>query len=273
MRTAGYESDDPGVIATRLVHVLFVVLLFPALLQAGSPAQTYTTITSLIVYSQTRSSTVSIGVTTLSGLTTSPYETSAGAIPPSFTSPATGQQICFYAPYHFRVDESVREVVGTVSASSPFNFYVMSQPQYDAFIAGNPPCGSSYFAITLGYLERTYNIDFTLAEGDYYIVLENVASYPITYTVQLFAFAAASSAMYSTIEAIQPMTYTSIISTPVLLTSQAATAAPTSFTPSILTETAIMTLAIGASLFALIWSRHRHRKVEHTRLTDARASG
>jgi len=253
-----------GVITTRLVHVLFVALLLPALLQAGSPVHTYATLTSLIVYSQTQSSTVSIGVTTLSGLTASPYEASVGAIPASFTSPASGQQICFYAPYHLHVDPSVREVVGTVSASSPFNFYVMSQPQYDAFIAGNPPCGSSYFAITLGYLERTYNVDLTLREGDYYIVLENVAGYPITYTVQMSAITAASSAVYSTTEAMQLVTYTSIISEPAPPTSQAGTPGPSSF-PSIPSEAAIIVLMITASLVVVIWWKRDHRKVEDPR--------
>jgi hypothetical protein len=222
--------------------------------------------TSLIVYSQTQSSTVSIGVTTLSSLTTSTYEAAAGAIPGSFTSPASGQQICFYAPYHIHIDPSVREVVGTVSASSPFNFYVMSQAQYDAFIAGNPPCGSSYFAITLGYLERTYNVNLIPSEADYYIVLENIANSPITYTVQLSAIAAASSAVYSTTEAIQLVTYTSIISEPSPLTSQPATPGPTNSQPSIPSEPTIIVLIVAASLIALIWSKRGHRNAEDTRV-------
>jgi len=254
------------VIATRLVHLLFLLLLVPAVLQVGSPTQTYTTFTSLIVYSQTQSSAVSIGATTFSGLTSSTYGTSVGTIPASYVSPATGQQICFYAPYHFHVDDSVREVIGTVSGSSPFNFYLMSQTQYDGFVAGNPPCGSSYVAIKLGYLERTFSVDFTPSAGDYYIVLENIASSPMTYTVELSAIVAASSAIYSTTEQINLVTYTSTLSQLALPVSQSETSTQTSPTPATPFTAAIVVLVFVASLAAFIWSKRRRRKEERTRV-------
>ena len=98
--------------------------------------------------------------------------------------------------------------MGTVSGSSPFNFYIMSQPQYNDFVNVNPPCGSSYTAITLGYVENEFNIDWTPNPGDYQILLQNIASSPITYTIQIFAIHNASSMVYSTMQVIQVVTST-----------------------------------------------------------------
>ena len=240
--------------------------MLPALLQVGSPGQTYTTITTLVVYSRTQSSVVSVGETTSSGLTTSTYGPSVGTIPASYTSPATGLQICYYVPYHFHVDDSVQRVVGYVSASSPFNFYVMSQGQYDYFIAQNPPCGSSYTAITLGYLENTFKVDLAAGSGDYYILLENVSNSPIKYSVQLFAIMKASSAIYSTTLAIRLVTYTSTLSQLALLTRQSQVTAQASPHPNAAFTIGIVTIAIIAFLAVFIWSKRRRRKEEPTRI-------
>jgi len=254
------------VIEMRIVHALVLVLLVPALFQVGAPAQTYTTdttITSLMVFSQTQSSIVSIGVTTLTGLTTSAYAPSAGTIPASYTSSSTGQQVCFYVPYHFHVYDSVSEVVGSVSASSPFNFYIMSQSQYDGFVAGNPPCGSSYEAITLGYMEKSFTVSFAPGPGDYYIIVENIASSSITYSIELSAIATPSSVICSTTEGTQLMTNIATFSEPVLPTYQSQ---PTTHASSALglsfTELTFIALIIAGLGAAFIWSKRRSQSKE-----------
>jgi len=249
-------------ITTRIFQLVLVIMLLPAVLQADSPAQTYTTTTSLVVYSRTQASTLSVGVTTLSGSTTSAYGVSVGTIPASYTSSSTGQQVCFYVPYHFNVESSVGEVIGSVSASSPFNFYLMSQSQYDAFVAGNPPCGSSYAAITLGYLERTFSVNFTPSPGDYYLILENIASTSITYTIELSAIAKASSIIYSTMETTQLTTLTETASQPILFNSQPAVTTQPASSISVSFAGAIFAILLVVALAVFISLKRRHRKEE-----------
>lgn len=205
-----------------------LVAALSGLLQFSSPNQTYSTSTTLAVYTNTQTSIVSIGQTTF--VTTSTYSIAAGTIPASYTSDVTGQQICYYVSYPFHVDESVQRIVGTVSGSSPFNFYIMSQTQYDDFVNKNPPCGSSYTAIILDYQRNQFNIDWTPNPGDYQILLQNMASYPITYNIQISAIGSASRVIYSTIQLTQVLTST----TPQVyeISAQSFTAASSSGTGS-----------------------------------------
>jgi len=246
--------------------MLFIFLLLTAILQVSSSAKSETTVTSLIVYSETQSSIVAAGQSTLTRTTTSIYPPAAGSIPASYTSPTTGQEICYYVPYHFHVDDSVRRVTGDISASTPFNFYLMSESQYDNFVAQNPPCGSSYVAITLGYLEYTFNIDLTPSSGDYYILIQNVSSSPITYTVNLTAVVNVTSPIYITTQAIVFATYTSTISTSLLVTAQSQTPPQATSISSSLFGAGLAAMIIAALLaFFVSWKRRRKRE-ERTRI-------
>jgi len=152
-------------------------------------------------------STFTIGTTTLAELTTSSYGPASGLIPGVFSA-YEGPTVCFYVPYMFHVDASAQRIRGTISGSSPFNFYIMSKAQHDAFVIAGPPCGSSYYALKLEYSIRTFTVDWMApSPGDYYILLENTSMYEIAYNIQLSAVEPASTLVYSTTTAIQTLTY------------------------------------------------------------------
>jgi len=240
----------------KIVSFVFVLAVLSALLQFGSPNQAYTTLTTFAVFTNTEPSTVSIGETSF--LTTSSYSVATGAIPASFTSDSTGQQICYYVPYPVHVDESIQRIVGTISGSSPFNFYIMSQAQYEDFLSGNPPCGSSYTAITLDYLRNEFNINWTPNPGDYYLLLQNIASYPITYTIQIFAIGNASSIVYSTTQLIQLATST--IPQISEIRAQSFSAVTSSGTNSVYDNLLPIGIVVMVIAVLILLSRSRRRK-------------
>lgn len=85
----------------------------------------------------------------------------------------------------------------------------MSQAQYNDFVSENLPCGSST-AIKVDYSRNEFSINWTPNPGDYYILLQNISSYAITYTIQIFAIGYVSSTVYSTMQLIQVATLTQI---------------------------------------------------------------
>jgi hypothetical protein len=152
-------------------------------------------------------STLTIGTTTLAQLTTSSYNPASGYIPGVF-SPYEGPTICFYVPYFFHVEASAQRIQGTISGSSPFNFYIMSKPQYDYFVLASPPCGSSYQALKLDYSIRSFTLDWVAPQpGDYYILLENTSMYVIAYSIQLSVTEPATTIVYTTTTVAQTLTF------------------------------------------------------------------
>lgn len=252
--------------ALRTATFLFVLAALFGLFQFNSPNQGYTTSTTFEVYTTTQSNVVSIGQTTF--LTSSSYSNATGTIPASYTDDVTGEQICDYVSYPVHVDESIQRIVGTISGSSPFNLYIMSQTQYDDFVKENPPCGSSYTAITIDYLRNEFNVNWTPNPGDYQILLENIASYPVTYTIQIFALRNASSMVYSTMQNIQVVTSTlHQVSTISAQSFAAATTAPTTAnTSNGISSVYYEALTIGAVAIVIavliLLSRSRHRRAK-----------
>jgi len=249
----------------RKLHLLFILIVFPALIQFGSPNQQYTTSTTLATYFNTHASTVSIGVTTLSQLATSTYSVASGTIPASYTSDISGQQICFYVPYSFHVDSSVHRIVGVISGSSEFNYYLMSSAQYSAFASTNPSCGSSFSALMLDYSKRQFNIDWSPNPGDYYILLENTSTSTITYTIQVSAvmnqIAPIDSTTLMTQTLISTILQLSWLSTQPTTSSEGPTISIGSIVPLVLGIVVVV-----AVLGALFRSRHRRAKRDATRM-------
>jgi hypothetical protein len=150
---------------------------------------------------------LTIGTTTLAEQTTSQYNPATGTIPGVFSA-YEGPTVCFYVPYLFHVDASTQRIRGTISGSSPFNFYIMTKPQYDYFVITGPPCGSSYHALKVDYSIRTFTVDWEVPlPGDYYIILENTSLYVIAYKIQLSAIEPASTVVYTTTTSVQTLTF------------------------------------------------------------------
>jgi hypothetical protein len=185
-------------------------------------------------------------------LTSSSYSVATGTIPASYTSDISSQQICPYVSYPVHVDGTIQKIVGSVSGSSPFDFYIMSQAQYKDFVNGNPPCESSYTAITLGYLRNEFNIDWTPSPGDYQILLQNIASYPITYTIQIFAVHNSSSMVYSTMQVIHVVTSTLRQTSITVQSFPAATSNGTRIIPTVQTEQIGLSFGQNNKLVAVI---------------------
>jgi hypothetical protein len=164
----------------------------------------------------------------------------------------------------FHVSESVHRVIGTVSGSSPFNFYIMSQTQYKDFVNKNPPCGASYTAITLDYQRNEFKIDLAPGPGDYYVILENISSSTITYTIQISAVGNASNIIYSTMQILRVVTstvpqITAITTQPVAVTTEITSAS------SIALPVAIIAIVMAA-LVVLALSKRRRRREDSTQM-------
>ena len=152
-------------------------------------------------------STLTVGTVTLAELTTSSSGPATGTIPGVFSA-YEGPTVCFYVPYAFHVDASAQRIQGTILGSSPFNFYIMSKPQYAYFVLTSPPCGSSYQALKLDYSIRSFTLDWVAPQpGDYYILLENTSMYVIAYSIQLSATEPATTIVYTTTTVAQTLTF------------------------------------------------------------------
>ena len=186
--------------------VLIALLIITSLLSVVSfvgQARSQASVTSFSTTSE--SSTLTIG--TITEITTSSYGPATGFIPGVFSA-YEGPTVCFYVPYAFHIDASAQRIQGVISGSSPFNFYIMSKPQYNYFALLQPPCGSSYIALKLEYSIRNFIVNWTAPNpGDYYILLENTSAYEIAYNIQLTVVQPASILSYSTTTAIQTLTF------------------------------------------------------------------
>jgi hypothetical protein len=206
-----------------------------------------------------------VGTTTLSELTTSSYGPASGTIPGTYSPPGSGQLFCFYVPYSFHVDVSTQKITGTVSGNSPFNFYIMTKPQYDALVVASPPCGSSYHALQLEYSIKSFALDWSAPyPGDYYIVLENTSKSVIFYTIQLGSIESSSSLLYSTAAATQFLTFSQQpqVSTTIVETESTSS----SVGPSFVTQIAVV-LAIILIVTVLLF---RSRKLEIKKKEETR---
>jgi hypothetical protein len=248
----------------RPFSLLLMVVALSFIPSSGLSSQANTTFTTTAISLSTQSSTLAIGETTYSALTTSTYGIATGTVPASFTSD-TGQQICYYLSYPFHVDESVSRIIGTVSASTPVNFYLMSKAQYDEFVSKNPPCGSSYTALFLDYLKRSVVIDWKLGPGDYYILVENISISTVTYTVDISAIGNASSELYSTEQIILLFTSTGRYVSG--LSTQSSSGTTQSNSGSYELPIAI-TAALFVALVVFLYRRHHQKiiKEEGTRI-------
>jgi len=227
--------------------LIILLIVIPALtvFSLAGQAQSQAPIVSLSTTSAL--DTLTIGTTTLAELTTTSYGSATGYIPGVF-SDYRAPAACFYVPYFFHIDASAQRIQGTISGSSPFNFYIMSKPQYDYFVFASPPCGSSYYALKLEYSIRSFTLDWAAPQpGDYYILLENTSMNLIAYSIQLSAIEPATTIAYSTTAAVQ--TLTSIEQQEVnTTTTQSESARPTSLnftTPIAISLVAALILIVG----------------------------
>jgi hypothetical protein len=187
--------------------LILLFLVTPSLALFGFVGQAYSQAQNISVSTSTGFSTLTIGTTTLAELTTSSIGSATGYIPGTF-SPYDGPTVCFYVPYKFHVDTAQR-ILGNITGSNPFNFYIMSKPQYDYFVLTSPPCGSSYQALKVDYSITGFAVDWVGPyPGDYYIILENTSKFAIAYTIQLSAIEPSSSRIYSTTTLVQTLTFT-----------------------------------------------------------------
>lgn len=249
----------------RLFSLLLMLGLISLLPLFGLSNQTSITFTGATIYMSTQFSTVTIGETTFSQLTTSTYGLTTGTVPGSYLS-NTGQQICYYFPYPFHVDISAHRIVGSVAASSPVNFYLMSRGQYDEFVSKNPPCGSAYSALALDYSRKSFDVDWALDPGDYYILLENVSTNTVNYTVEISAIENSSSPLYSTKQIIQPVTSITLYASE--FTTQSASTIAQSSTNSYEMPTMVIVALIAILALFLYRKNRQHRiaKDEGTRV-------
>ena len=150
----------------RLVSVLLLLGLVTISVPYGYvKSQSYTTFTSSLTSTNNQLSMI--------------Y--SNGTIPPAQTD--DNSWTCYFSPYKLHVDASIKEVEVTISASSPVNYYIMSENQYNNFVE---LCGGSYPSLELQYSSKSYALKWTPpAPGDYYIILENTSTSAVTYNMQL----------------------------------------------------------------------------------------
>jgi len=242
-----------GVVTSRLRPVLVALLTVISLLSVISfvgQARSQASVTSISTTSE--SSTLTVG--TITEITTSSYGPATGFIPGVFSA-YEGPTVCFYVPYAFHIDASAQRIQGVISGSSPFNFYIMSKPQYNYFALLQPPCGSSYIALKLEYSIRNFIVNWTAPNpGDYYILLENTSAYEIAYNIQLTVVEPASISLYSTTTAIQTLTF--IQQQAINATATQSEAAPPS-APNLTTPIAIGMIA--AAIIILILAKRRKR--------------
>jgi hypothetical protein len=220
----------------------FAVLNLAGLVQSQSPIISFSTTSEF--------STLTIGTTTLAQLTTSSYNPASGYIPGVYSA-YEGPTVCFYVPYLFHVDASAQRIQGTISGSSPFNFYIMSKPQYDYFVLTSPPCGSSYQALKVDYSIKSFTVDWVAPhQGDYYILLENTSMYVISYTIQVNAIEPSSTLVYSTTAVMQTLTFITQqeVNTTISTSSESASASQTN---SYTTPIAIALVALLLLIVAL----------------------
>ncbi|HKM78369.1 MAG TPA: hypothetical protein VJZ03_04785, partial [Candidatus Bathyarchaeia archaeon] len=161
------------------------------------------------------------------------------------------------------VDASIKAIIGTISASSPVNLYIMSKSQYDQFVAYNPPCGSSYVSLLTEYSTKSYSLQWTPPQpDDYYIMLQNTSQSIITYTVQVSTIQNQSITIYST---------SMLLQTAILLLTQVDTLKTSStvsnWTPSNDAVPILIGIASIAVIILLIRSRrNKMRKDEETHM-------
>ncbi len=185
--------------------ILLVAIPFSVVFSLAGQAHSQVPVISLSTTSAF--STLTVGTITLAEQTTSSYGPATGTIPGVFSA-YEGPTVCFYVPYAFHVDASAQRIQGTISGSSPFNFYIMSKPQYAYFVLTSPPCGSSYQALKLDYSIRSFTLDWVAPQpGDYYILLENTSMYVIAYSIQLSVSEPATTIVYTTTTVAQTLTF------------------------------------------------------------------
>ena len=166
--------------------------------------------------------------------------------------------VCFYVPYAFHIDTSAQKIIGTISGSSPFNFYIMSKLQYDAFVAASPSCGSSYHALKLDYSIKRFDVDWMAPyPGDYYLLLENTSQYLIWYTIKLSVIESSSSLVCSTTAIIQILTFTQqqVINTTITQSESAIRPTGSDFTIPIL-----IVLAVALIMAAVLLTRSKRMR-------------
>ena len=190
----------------RTITSILILAIVTSLTFASVASQSYTSVTSSVISANTQLNTVTVGFSTLAALTTSAVDPNTGTIPPAYIG-ASGLWVCFYFPYQLHVDSSIKGIVGTISANSPVNLYVMSKLQYDQFVAYNPPCGSSYISLLTEYSTRSYLLQWTPPQpDDYYILIQNTSQSIISYSIQLSKIVNQQSTIYSTSTNIQLFT-------------------------------------------------------------------
>jgi len=234
--------------------LILLFLVTPSLAIFGFVGQAYSQVQNISVSTNTGFSTLTIGTTTLAELTTSSYGPATGYIPGTF-SPYDGPAVCFYVPYMFHVDTTQR-VLGTISGSNPFNFYIMSKPQYDYFVLTSPPCGSSYQALKVDYSITGFTLDWVgRYPGDYYILLENTSKFAIAYTIQLSAIEPSSSLVYSTTTLVKTLTFTQQqeVNTTIMSSESAIKQAGSDFTIPI---AIVLAVALMVAAVLVTWSKN-----------------
>jgi len=196
----------------RILWILLLVVI-PSLALFNVIGEASSQNSSISLSTTTEFSIMNLGTTTLAEFTTSSFGLATGFIPGT-QAPPYAPPVCFYVPYGFHVDSSTKRIIGTISGDNPFNFYLMSKLQYDAFVLANPSCGSSYYALKLDYAIRTFNLDWAVPPpGDYYILLENTSKSFVTYTIQIYSIRPSSSAIFSTMAVMQTLTFTQQVAT------------------------------------------------------------
>lgn len=224
-------------------------------------SQSYTTFTSFITSTNTQMTTISIGTTTLSELTTSTLKGSSGEIPSAQTGYRMFPTVCFYFPYQLHLDASVKEVDGVISASSPINYFLMSEDQYNQFVSYQPPCGSSYASLSLEYSVKSYVLKFTPpGPGDFYILLENTSTSNITYNMQLSLVQNQSVAIYSTSTTLQAATSQKTVINTIEMSSSPA--------QSILSSNVTSILAVAALVFVIVLVIYSRRTKTQSQATS-----
>ncbi|HKM51612.1 MAG TPA: hypothetical protein VJZ75_10590 [Candidatus Bathyarchaeia archaeon] len=247
----------------RIISILLILVIVPGLTSTSVASQSFTTVTNSLSSTSTQLSTISIGMSTLSALTTSASNVASGTIPAALISSVTGVSVCYYFPYLLHVDASIKAIIGTISASSPVNLYIMSKSQYDQFVAYNPPCGSSYVSLLTEYSTKSYSLQWTPPQpDDYYIMLQNTSQSTITYTVQVSTIQNQSITIYST---------SMLLQTAILLLTQVDTLKTSStvsnWTPSNDAVPILIGIASIAVIILLIRSRrNKMRKDEETHM-------
>jgi hypothetical protein len=153
-----------ALLRTILVSVLLVLSVFPALMLAVTPyaySQAYMTTATSTIYSN--------------AFVVSKYSNSGGSI------------TCFYQDIQLAEGLAGTELFGTVSASGPINFWVLSTSQFNGFKTASLPSRGTGSAVCSRLVPPTarvaakgitsYSLDWTVPDSDaYYFVFSNPGS-------------------------------------------------------------------------------------------------